>query len=211
MMDNVEALIKRIKTSNFERLVAHLMPLSICHRTVMSPLEFTMTILQKQWIVVNYDYVEYKDRCPCNHVIHERCWIYNIYTDKKTYVGNVCIQHFSYDEDVRRISHIATIIRGGVNVIRISHDPVRRCYRLRLCSRRCIIYKESERLNRYFGERPIDFKLEFDAFYDETYTGEHPKLHRSEQLVALSMQSRENAPKSGLVFRLRKVYSINDE
>lgn len=70
---------------NFERLKAHILPLS------NSP-NFHEAI--KEWRLVGVEISDEFDNCPCGQEIKEHCYIKNKITGHKTYVGNVCINRF---------------------------------------------------------------------------------------------------------------------
>lgn len=70
---------------NFERLKAHILPLS-------NSQEFHDAI--KEWRLVGVEISEEFDNCPCGQEIKEHCYIENKSTGHKTYVGNICINRF---------------------------------------------------------------------------------------------------------------------
>lgn len=70
---------------NFERLKAHILPLS-------KSKEFHVAI--KEWRLVGVEISEEFDHCPCGQEIKEHCYIENILNGNNTYVGNVCINRF---------------------------------------------------------------------------------------------------------------------
>jgi hypothetical protein len=72
-------------THNFERLKAHILPLS-------SSSDFQ--IAQTEWDLVAVEISEELDECPCGKEIKEHCYIHNRLTSRETYVGNVCINRF---------------------------------------------------------------------------------------------------------------------
>lgn len=70
---------------NFERLRAHILPLSHARRFDEARLE---------WELVGVEISEEFDRCPCGQPIKEHCYITNSVTARSTFVGNVCINRF---------------------------------------------------------------------------------------------------------------------
>lgn len=70
---------------NFERLKAHILPLS---RST------TFEVARTEWDLVGVEISEEFDNCPCGQEIKEHCYITNRVTGASTYVGNVCINRF---------------------------------------------------------------------------------------------------------------------
>ncbi len=70
---------------NFERLKAHILPLS---RSTQ------FEVARTEWDLVGVEITEDFDNCPCGQEIKEHCYISNRITGKSTYVGNVCINRF---------------------------------------------------------------------------------------------------------------------
>ena len=70
---------------NFERLKAHILPLS---RSQM------FDVARTEWDLVSVEITEEFDHCPCGQEIKEHCYITNRITGQSTYVGNVCINRF---------------------------------------------------------------------------------------------------------------------
>lgn len=74
-----------METHNFERLKAHILPLSISDRFDTARLE---------WDLVGVEISDEFDNCPCGQDIKEHCYIRNRVSGHSTYVGNVCINRF---------------------------------------------------------------------------------------------------------------------
>ena len=72
-------------TRNFDNLTYHIVPLSVAD-DFESP--------KKEWKLVDVELHEEFDNCPCGQKIKELCYILNRLNQKKTYVGNVCINKF---------------------------------------------------------------------------------------------------------------------
>lgn len=70
---------------NFERLKAHILPLSS---------STSFEIAKLEWSLIGVEISEEFDECPCGKEIKEHCYIQNRLTGKETYVGNVCINRF---------------------------------------------------------------------------------------------------------------------
>lgn len=72
-------------THNYERLKAHILPLSLSS-------DFNRA--RQEWDLVNVEISEELDSCPCGSEIKEHCYIRNRHTGCETYVGNICINQF---------------------------------------------------------------------------------------------------------------------
>ena len=70
---------------NFERLKAHILPLS-------TATDFYAA--KNEWKLVGVEIQEDWDNCPCGQAIKELCHIENQLNGNKTYVGNVCVNQF---------------------------------------------------------------------------------------------------------------------
>jgi hypothetical protein len=70
---------------NFEKLKAHILPLSNSKNFYHA---------KNEWILVGVELNEDWDNCPCGQSIKELCYIKNQLNNQKTYVGNVCIKKF---------------------------------------------------------------------------------------------------------------------
>ena len=70
---------------NFERLKAHILPLSNSD---------SFHSAKNEWKLVGIEINEEFDHCPCGQQIKELCYIKNQLNGKQTYVGNVCINQF---------------------------------------------------------------------------------------------------------------------
>jgi hypothetical protein len=71
--------------NNFERLKAHILPLSRAK---------VFDVARAEWRLVDVEISEEFDNCPCGQEIKEHCYIQNTVTGSETYVGNVCINRF---------------------------------------------------------------------------------------------------------------------
>jgi hypothetical protein len=74
-----------MESHNFERLKAHILPLSESDRFDVARLE---------WDLVGVEISDEFDNCPCGQDIKEHCYIRNRLNGNSTYVGNVCINRF---------------------------------------------------------------------------------------------------------------------
>ncbi len=70
---------------NFERLKAHILPLSRAQN---------FELARREWSLIGIEVSEEFDNCPCGQEIKEHCFIRNSETGNTTYVGNVCINRF---------------------------------------------------------------------------------------------------------------------
>jgi hypothetical protein len=70
---------------NFERLTAHILPLSQAQ---------FFDAARKEWKLIGVEVSKEFDNCPCGQEIKEHCYIRNIHNGNTTYVGNVCINRF---------------------------------------------------------------------------------------------------------------------
>ncbi|MBP7761838.1 MAG: hypothetical protein KA176_04645 [Alphaproteobacteria bacterium] len=70
---------------NFERLKAHILPLSESKN---------FHIACTEWVLIGIEVSEEFDNCPCGKEIKEHCYIRNTKNGNKTYVGNICINRF---------------------------------------------------------------------------------------------------------------------
>lgn len=70
---------------NFERLKAHILPLSKAK---------DFETARTEWKLLAVEISDEFDNCPCGQEIKEHCYIENSRTGKQTYVGNVCINRF---------------------------------------------------------------------------------------------------------------------
>ena len=70
---------------NFERLKAHILPLS-------NSKDFNDA--RTEWKLVGIEVSEEIDHCPCGQEIKEYCYIRNHLNGNTTYVGNVCVNRF---------------------------------------------------------------------------------------------------------------------
>lgn len=70
---------------NFERLKAHILPLSV---------STNFSSARTEWTLVGIEVSDEFDNCPCGHEIKEHCHIQNRLNGNATYVGNVCINRF---------------------------------------------------------------------------------------------------------------------
>lgn len=70
---------------NFERLKAHILPLSEAR---------DFNAARTEWSLIAVEISEEFDECPCGQEIKEHCYIRNGLNGNETYVGNVCINRF---------------------------------------------------------------------------------------------------------------------
>lgn len=70
---------------NFEKLKAHVLPLS-------EAADFATA--RHEWKLVDVELHDEWDQCPCGKEIKELCYIQNSQNGNRTYVGNVCVRQF---------------------------------------------------------------------------------------------------------------------
>lgn len=70
---------------NFERLKAHILPLSQAE---------DFDAARREWKLIGVEVSDEWDNCPCGQEIKEHCYIQNKLNGHRTYVGNVCINRF---------------------------------------------------------------------------------------------------------------------
>lgn len=100
---------------NFERLKAHILPLS---RSQYFP------EARKEWSLVGVEVSDEFDSCPCGQDIKEHCYIENKFTGHKTYVGNICINRFIGIDTGNLfdgLKRIATDSKANANADLINH------------------------------------------------------------------------------------------
>lgn len=100
---------------NFERLKAHILPLS---RSQDFP------EARKEWSLVGVEISDEFDSCPCGQDIKEHCYIENEFTGHRTYVGNVCINRFIGIDTGNLfdgLKRIATDSKANANADLINH------------------------------------------------------------------------------------------
>lgn len=87
---------------NFERLKAHIMPLSKAA---------TFEQARAEWAVIGAQLEEDWDVCPCGQPIKELCFLENKITKQRTYVGNVCVNRFMGIETGNLLSGLKKIMK----------------------------------------------------------------------------------------------------
>lgn len=102
---------------NFERLKAHILPLSRSK---------VFDVARTEWRLVDVEISEEFDNCPCGKEIKEHCYIQNRVTEHETYVGNVCINRIGIDtgnlfDGLRRIAEDDTA-NANADVIEYANE-----------------------------------------------------------------------------------------
>jgi len=109
----------QVPTHNFERLKAHILPLSVAG---------DFATARHEWTLFAVEISEEWDQCPCSHEIKEHCFIRNRFNGNETHVGNVCINRFIGIETgnlFAGLKRIASNISANAN-----EDLIRHAYRL---------------------------------------------------------------------------------
>ncbi len=70
---------------NFERLKAHILPLSVSQN---------FHAAKQEWTLIGIEVSEEFDHCPCGQQIKEHCYLQNRLNGNTTYVGSVCVNNF---------------------------------------------------------------------------------------------------------------------
>lgn len=92
----------RREDHNFERLKAHIMPLSRAA---------TFEQARSEWKVIGAHIEHEWDECPCGQPIKELCFLENKVTKQRTYVGNICVNRFMGIETGNLLSGLKKIIK----------------------------------------------------------------------------------------------------
>lgn len=100
---------------NFERLKAHILPLSVSDN---------FQLAKAEWTLVGIEVSEEFDHCPCGQQIKEHCYLRNRLNGNTTYVGNVCVNNFVGIETgnlFAGLKRIANDIEANANEDLIEH------------------------------------------------------------------------------------------
>lgn len=89
---------------NFERLKAHILPLSNAQ---------SFEHARREWSLIGVEVSEEFDNCPCGQEIKEHCYIRNGINGNATYVGNVCINRFIGIDTGNLFDGIKRIVRDS--------------------------------------------------------------------------------------------------
>lgn len=104
---------------NFERLKAHILPLSVSR---------AFNSARTEWDLVAVEISEEFDNCPCGQEIKEHCYIRNRLNGNSTYVGNVCINRFIQIDTGNLFDGLKRIAAdNGANP---NHDLIEHAYRM---------------------------------------------------------------------------------
>lgn len=94
--------LSRREDHNFERLKAHIMPLSRAESFEQA---------RSEWKVIGVHIEQDWDECPCGQPIKELCFLENQLTKHRTYVGNVCVNRFMGIETGNLLSGLKKIMK----------------------------------------------------------------------------------------------------
>ena len=83
--ENLDSTERITSEHSFERLKAHILPLSVAK---------DFETAWREWGLIGIEISEEFDNCPCGVEIKEHCHIRNRRNWNETYVGNVCINRF---------------------------------------------------------------------------------------------------------------------
>ena len=104
---------------NFERLKAHILPLSASKYFDAARLE---------WDLIGVEISEEFDNCPCGQDIKEHCYIRNRTNGHTTYVGNVCINKFIQIDTGNLFDGLKRIAKD--NTANANSDLIEHAYRM---------------------------------------------------------------------------------
>lgn len=137
---------------NFERLKAHILPMSV---------EPDFNMAKHEWQLYAVQIHDDWDECPCGKEIKELCLIKNTKNGNKTHVGNVCINRFlgidtgNLFDGLRRISEDETA--------NANEDLIEHAYKLGyLYSEKEYTFLLSTRLKRVLSEKQKAWKIKIN-------------------------------------------------
>lgn len=105
--------------NNFERLKAHVLPLSVSS---------DFNAARSEWDLIGVEVSDEFDNCPCGQDIKEHCYIRNRLTDHTRYVGNVCINRFMQIETGNLFDGLKRIAQD--DTANANHDLIEHAYRM---------------------------------------------------------------------------------
>jgi hypothetical protein len=110
---------KCMEGHNFERLKAHILPLSVSDY---------FDIARREWTLVGVEISDEFDNCPCGQDIKEHCYIRNRHNGNTTYVGNVCINKFIQIDTGNLFDGLKRIAKDST--ANANHDLIEHAYRM---------------------------------------------------------------------------------
>ncbi len=132
---------------NFERLKAHILPLSDGH-------DFNAARLE--WKLIGVEVSEEWDNCPCGQEIKEHCYIQNQVNGNTTYVGNICINRFIGIDTGNLFAGLRRIARDPF--ANANEDLIVHAYRLGFIFESEYAFLISTRHKRKFSEKQLAWK-----------------------------------------------------
>ena len=132
---------------NFERLKAHILPLSLAA---------DFDAARREWSLIGIEISEEFDNCPCGQDIKEHCYIRNTENENTTYVGNVCINRFIGIDTGRTFAGLQRIARDpSANA---NEDLIRHAYSLGYIYEREYDFLMGTRHKRRLSEKQLAWK-----------------------------------------------------
>jgi hypothetical protein len=108
-----------MESHNFERLKAHILPLSVSS---------IFDVARQEWDLVGVEISDEFDNCPCGQDIKEHCHIRNRLNGHTTYVGNVCINRFIQIDTGNLFEGLKRI--AADDTANANHDLIDHAYRM---------------------------------------------------------------------------------
>lgn len=138
----------------YAHLAKYLIPRSKCPQDI-TPMQFKEKGYLGQWKITGFDY----DctgagiaHCPCGQRIMIKCWIRNVMTKERCYVGSICIRHFE-NEQLNGILNVEASLHSGLTgkLAEETHTY----YAFEMSSSRSNAFKYAEHIFNHYGNEPI--------------------------------------------------------
>lgn len=137
---------------NFERLKAHILPLSVSH---------VFDVARTEWVLEAIEISDEFDNCPCGQEIKEHCYIRNRLNGNATYVGNVCINRFIAIDTGNLFDGLKRI--AGDITANANHDLIEHAWRSGyLFGEREYTFLKQTALKRKLSKAQIDWKVKIN-------------------------------------------------
>ena len=132
---------------NFERLKAHILPLSQADY---------FDAARKEWELIGVEVSEEFDNCPCSKEIKEHCYIRNMVNGNTTYVGNVCINRFIGIETGNLFAGLKRIAKNPA--ANANEDLIRHAHKLGYIFDNEFAFLMDTRFKRKLSSKQADWK-----------------------------------------------------
>ncbi|WP_230988309.1 hypothetical protein [Bathymodiolus japonicus methanotrophic gill symbiont] len=128
---------------------------------------------KKEWVLVGFKLKNDFDKCPCGKRIKELCYIKNKETDKKTYVGNVCVNIFIGIETGNLFDGLKRINKDIL--ANANEDLIEHAYKCGyLYSKKEYDFLMEIRLKKKLSRKQIDWKVKINRrIINETVVQRH--------------------------------------